>query len=493
MAKEKNKTKRSGGSVIKILVLLLILGVLGGAAGIYLAYSQHYKDKFFKGTVINGIDCSSLSVADVEERLRASAEDYDLTVRFRGGHSGVLRRADMGYRYISDGSVQRLMNEQNPYSWIGELFNRNVEEKTYEVPVETEFDEEQTRNALYALPAMKEENMQAPANADVVFEEGSFRVTPEVEGTTIDRDKVLPVVLDAIRDREKLVDVAAISGAYLAPAVRSDDPELNAQAETLNATIASSITYHMPGGDRVLDGETLRDWLSVDENGHYYKDENVWNEHINAFVDEMAKAVGTVGGERVFHATDIGDVTVSGGDYGWEIDAAAEKAQLASELASSTVTDREPVFASRGFSYENGGLGNTYVEVDLSRQHLWFYKDGNIIFETDVVTGTMSEKYWTPPGIFMVKAMQRNVVLRGNPLPGGGYEYESPVSYWMPFNRDIGMHDATWRGSFGGEIYIWSGSHGCVNLPLYAAETIFNNLTYETPVVCYYSQGYELH
>lgn len=494
MATDKNKKRSSGRKLIIIIIVLLLLGALGGAAGIYLGFSQHYKDKFFKGTVINGIDCSSRTVAEVEEMLRASAEDYALSVRFRDGSTEVLRRSDIGYRYVSDGSVQRLMNEQDPYAWIREIFpGEDKEQAAYEVPVETTFDEELTRTSLYALPEMTEDRMQAPVDAALVFEDGAFQVSKEVEGNTIDRGKVLDVVLDAIREKEALVDVTSIPGSYLSPAVRSDDPELNEKADSLNSIISASITYHMPGGDQVLDGETLLGWLSTDEEGNYYKDDNVWKDHINTYVDEMVAKVGKVGEERVFAATDIGDVRVSGGDYGWEIDAEAEKAQLTRELNESATVDREPVFASRGFSYENNGLGKTYIEVDLSRQHLWFYQDGNIIFDTDVVTGTMSEKYWTPPGIFMVKAMQRNVVLRGNPLPGGGYEYESPVSYWMPFNRDIGMHDATWRGVFGEEIYIWSGSHGCVNLPLSAAETIFNNITYETPIICYYSQDYELH
>ena len=36
----------------------------------------------------------------------------------------------------------------------------------------------------------------------------------------------------------------------------------------------------------------------------------------------------------------------------------------------------------------------------------------------------------------------------------------------MPFvGNSIGLHDASWRGSFGGSIYQSNGSHGCVNLP----------------------------
>ena len=64
-----------------------------------------------------------------------------------------------------------------------------------------------------------------------------------------------------------------------------------------------------------------------------------------------------------------------------------------------------------------------------------------------------------------------------------GPGYASPVSYWMPFNGGVGLHDATWRGSFGGTIYKTNGSHGCVNIPLKAAKVVYENLTYTMPII----------
>ena len=67
-----------------------------------------------------------------------------------------------------------------------------------------------------------------------------------------------------------------------------------------------------------------------------------------------------------------------------------------------------------------------------------------------------------------------------------GADYESPVTYWMPFNGGIGLHDATWRSRFGGSIYYYSGSHGCVNLPYSAAADIYSIVEAGMPVVCYW-------
>ena len=213
---------------------------------------------------------------------------------------------------------------------------------------------------------------------------------------------------------------------------------------------------------------------------------------IHCYVYPMA-AVDTVGTDRQFSATGLGTITVGGGVYGWQIDQDSEVAQLTQELENQTVTEREPVYSSREVSTENNGFGNSYVEIDLSRQHLWLYQNGQLMVESDIVSGTMTEDRYTPPGIFQMYYKQRDKVLKGEIQEDGEPEYEQPVSFWMPFNGGIGLHDATWNSSFGGDKYIYSGSHGCINLPYDIAEQIYNIIDTEMPIICYYSQPYTLH
>ena len=90
----------------------------------------------------------------------------------------------------------------------------------------------------------------------------------------------------------------------------------------------------------------------------------------------------------------------------------------------------------------------------------------------------MSKGYGTPVGIYGITYKERDATLRGE-------GYASPVSYWIPFNGNVGMHDASWRGSFGGEIYLRGGSHGCVNLPVKKAEKIYEYVEKGEPVIVY--------
>ena len=129
--------------------------------------------------------------------------------------------------------------------------------------------------------------------------------------------------------------------------------------------------------------------------------------------------------------------------------------------------------------------GNTYVEIDLTSQHVYMYQDGNLAWDAPCVTGNVSKNYTTPEGIYSLTYKQTDRILRGEKKADGTYEYESHVDYWMPFNGGIGLHDASWRSKFGGTIYQYGGSHGCINLPSAKAKTLSDMVYTGIPVICY--------
>jgi len=125
-------------------------------------------------------------------------------------------------------------------------------------------------------------------------------------------------------------------------------------------------------------------------------------------------------------------------------------------------------------------LGGTYIEVDVSAQHLYYYVNGEVSIETDIVTGDMAKGHGTPSGFFHVYDKQRDKTLKGD-------DYETLVHYWMRLNNNgIGIHDAYWKHEFGGDIYQYNGSHGCINCPPDMAELLWNNVKNKTPVIVYY-------
>ena len=121
------------------------------------------------------------------------------------------------------------------------------------------------------------------------------------------------------------------------------------------------------------------------------------------------------------------------------------------------------------------------MEIDYTNQHLWYYKEGQLLLETDIVSGNISRGNGSPDGVFKIVYKQRNATLVGE-------NYASDVNYFMPFAYNVGIHDASWRNTFGKEIYKTSGSHGCINVPPKKAEKLYKLLETGTPVVAFYRE-----
>ena len=123
----------------------------------------------------------------------------------------------------------------------------------------------------------------------------------------------------------------------------------------------------------------------------------------------------------------------------------------------------------------------------MSRQHLWAYVDYQLVFESSLVSGMGNTQWSTPIGVNEIWSKEKEVILYGTSFDTE-VGYETPVKYWMPINwGGVGLHDADWRDTFGGEIYMGNGSNGCLNLPEATAEQIFNTFPVGTPVIVYES------
>ena len=178
--------------------------------------------------------------------------------------------------------------------------------------------------------------------------------------------------------------------------------------------------------------------------------------------------------------TTLGDtVEVKGGDWGWWLNQKESANKLIEYIDSDKYRfDGEFVWLQEAVSNGDKDYFN-YVEIDLTNQHLYMYKDNELVGDWDIVSGNPNKGNNTPGGTYSLTYKDYEAVLRG---PG----YASPVTYWMPFNGGIGMHDATWQSKFGGTRYKTHGSHGCINMPLSGAKTVFENIDNSFAIICYW-------
>ena len=465
----------------KIVVAGLVGLTCASLAGGYCGIAAYYNTRFFPGTKINGMDFGRQELPAVGTTMRLQSSTYELEVFGRDLKScesdellltitaGDIGLADVGV----DEALHELLGQQNEWLWIQTLTGR---EYAYDMEQEVSFDEEKLKSILRECDWFQRKNMTEPQNAYIggySDEDKGFVIVADTRGSRLNTDKAREAIEEAILHKEASVDLEE-QGCYRTARVLADDEKLLDNLNEANLWLSTEITYDWNGNEVMLNREQLKDWVSI------VKDRPVLDKDaVAAFVKENAKEYDTYGKKRKFVTTMGTEVSLNSGAYGWRTDRSAETEELTQMIYQGSVLQKEPIYSMRAAQKGSNDIGNSYVEADLTHQHLYLYSNGKIVVESDFVSGNVSNGNTTPPGVFGLTYKTMDAVLRGD-------NYETPVKYWMPFNGNIGMHDATWRSSFGGDIYLTSGSHGCINLPYNKAKEIYQYVSTGFPVICYY-------
>ena len=462
------KAKMSAGKKV-VIGIILILSVL--TTGVYFFGVYYFTNHFLPGSVVGSWNCSYMTVDETEELLSRQTAAYVLAVETRGGGREAITEEESGLIYVSDGSVKKLMKEQDRFKW----FLAFQQSSSYEMPLSASFDDkEKLKNAVQSLKCMQPENITEPLDAHIADNGSQFEIVPETQGNAPDRKKTMVAIRKAVSELVQTVNLEE-QGCYQEPAVLRDDEKLNRDCEQMNRLTDTVITYDFADRTEVLDRDTLKDWLIRDSEGEYTIDRT----RVAAYVNDLGYKYDTFGCTRNFRTYNGRQITISGGDYGWAIAQDAETEALMQALLNGETQVREPVYAYTAWSRDTNDIGYTYIEIDLASQRLVFYKDGQPVVDTAVVTGNPNiDGNGTPSGCFAVDAMKSPAVLTGE-------DYEANVTYWMPFCKNVGIHDAPWRTEFGGNLYLLEGSHGCVNVPYDQAQIIYNNIGVGAPVIVY--------
>ena len=469
---------------IKLLrTSLLLAAIIGAFVFYYLTQSYQYTDKFMIGTFVNGNDVSGQTVAEVEEDIRARVEDtYSLTLTFRDGEQETITPEEIGYRYVSTGEVEEAMNNQNPLTWVLRNMGQTVE---IDVPENHTFDEAKLAEVVKAMPEFQVENVVTPTNAYLnITDKNEFEIVPETQGNAPIADAILPALNELVTNSEMEGNLNDIKGSYETPTVTADNPDLIYQRDNLNKFLSTKITYKLPkDATKTIDRGMLINWITRQDNGYYYLDDTTIHDNCAKFVAEIAAQVDERHNSIPFPSTNSGTINLSCAEYGHVIDQPGETEALFKELKDCTSEEKEPLYSLN--KNVDPRFGGTYVEADLTNQHVYYYENGQLILDTPCVSGTKYDSSrHTVLGLYSIYYKQRNRTLQG-PMVNGVPSYTSFVNFWMPFYKGYGLHDASWRGSFGGTIYYSSGSHGCINLPYNAAATLYEHTEVGTPVIVF--------
>ena len=452
---------------------VLIAAVAAGA--VYVGMGQKYKRVYFPNTTVNGLNVSGLTPEETKQRITEETNGYTLTIQERGGETETIQGADIGLHPEFDGTLEQILQNQSTLAW-GFHVGRYVD---YTIDTMAAFDETKLSDAVSGLTCLTPERAEAPRDAyisDYISGKG-YEIVPEEQGASPDPQLLSSAVHDAILNFQESLSLED-ADVYEKPQITADNEALNAELEAWNKYVHTTVTYRFGSKSEVLDGEKIHTWLVSDGQGGVSLDDA----KIGEYVSWLAQTYNTAYKPKTLKTSYGQTVTISKSVYGWKINQSEETAALKQILLSCESQEREPVYSQTAASHDGNDYGNTYAEINLTAQHMFFYKEGKLVVESDFVSGNESRGWSTPAGVYPLSYKQRNATLKGE-------NYATPVSYWMPFNGGIGMHDAYWRSSFGGKIYKTNGSHGCINLPPAVAKTIYENISAGMPVICYHLDG----
>lgn len=459
----------------KLLIILAIIFTV--IVFIYIGMSVFFMSHFYFRTTLNGKGVSGYSANKVHENWKEDIQNYSLRIVESDGTESELLGADIDLVLQWDDTIANMISKQNGFEWPIKLFK--PDNLTSEAIVT--FDEGKLDTVIDGFSFMDESKQKMPVDATVseYDEENGFTLVESVPGTAINEPILKKAVETALYGLAGTYQITEGNG-YLAPKVTNDNEKLLSAIETMNKYIDSVIEYEVGSETETLDVSTFADWISINDKQKIEIDE----EKVAEFIDEMEAKYNTFGKTKSL-ATSYGTtINVGNCHYGWQIDPELEAEAIVNDIKGGEKVTRDFNYKYTAASHSGNDYGNSYVEINLTAQHLFLYKDGNLVIESDFVSGNVSNGNATPTGVFGVTYTEKDATLRGD-------NYATPVSFWMPFNGNVGMHDATWRSSFGGSTYKRSGSHGCINLPYSAAQTIFNTVSAGYPVFVYELAGTE--
>ncbi len=450
--------------------IAIALGITIGLTAGYLASTFFMTDKVMPGTTINGADFSMTPRSEINNKLSAMEKDaYSLTVRDIHGKDVIIHGSDIDL--AADFPVDSL-RVQNPLIYPYYMLRPGT---YYIEPESVSYDASKLQSIINNTVLPADGSTDAPVDAFLTdyIPGAGYTIADEIDGDTPDPEKVSKLINDAITERVPFIDLAA-SDCYYKASIRSDNDYLTQTAASLNDALTASITYDLGNQTIILNADTYYPWIITAEDGTTTLDKD----KVNEYVSKLKSSTDTAYTTRSFTTVSGRTIAVKG-PYGYNISKKKEAEQLTSDILSGETVEREPIYTTKGFQRSGQEYGGNYIEVDMSNQKVYLIQDGKTTFTSDCVTGNTSLGRGTPSGIFSIMYKAKNVVLRGA-------NYASPVTYWMPFYNGCGFHDASWRGSFGGTIYRGNGSHGCVNMPISSAKTLYGYVEAGLPVITYY-------
>ncbi len=446
---------------------------------IYLGLAWYYSDTYIQGVMINGLYVTGMTPEQVNEALLQKTDEASFTItdKYEATYEIPIHEMDFQYTYLDE--LKELKEGENPLTWGWSLVSG--ESKSYDITPEGVCNTQLLQQYLLSMELIKNQADPDNLRVEIVLGDNGYELIDDT-ANLLDVEMTVQAIENAVLSGERYLNLEE-AGCYVEIDYTDKMLETLALWKKVEELQNVEITCQFYDSDEIIDATVICDFISVDKKGDFVLDEDnelVLNEEeVAAYVESLAKKHDSVGGPWNFHATRGGMVTIEKGNYGYKLNQDKQIAYLLEQLYAKENDTASAIYSQKGWGDTSGDIGSTYIEVDMTNQMMYYYSDNQLILSTPVVTGNISRGNGTPARVCYIYYKQRNRTLIGE-------DYRTPVSYWMAVYGNIGIHDASWRGKFGGTIYKTNGSHGCINTPTKAVSQLYEMAEEGTPVVMFY-------
>lgn len=437
---------------------------------------------FPDGTKIAGIDISGKTFEDANKALKQKINDYSVKATL-DNTTFVIKASDALYSLNKDFSIAKYYDyvtdegEKKPNPIYDEKLYVFGDEKTIKANILKAYYKAKYGNADY-----KNTDTIDVTKPNLVFDKSSnkFKFEDGKDYVVYDYTEALGTIYKACVNFEKTA--SAQSKSTTTPkesASEVKDAQTIIDKANSYIDLAVKIDFTMSDGKttyETIPAATLAGFVNYDKKTTAI---TINKTKVTEYVTSVSKNHSKAGTEAAKFMTHDGSYITLDAKVGSETVNATDLTTKVYNTVGNKKSDTLKAVYNKDTN-EAGILdfGGTYCEVDLEHQKVYAYKNGKLIVDAPCVTGCVSNGNYTPNGLYQIWLRNSKCYLDG---PG----YHTYVNYFVAFNRGIGFHDALWRSSFGGTTYLYSGSHGCINMPLNPAAVIYENFKVGDYVVCY--------
>ena len=467
------KTLSVAGKSTAIVLLIIVIGMF--------VLHGYFTSHFPSNTYIYGVEVSDMSLKEARDALAQSCNNYQLTLIEKNGKTEIIKATEINMTVIIDDAFDDILKFKSGYFRLFAVLKNQSPDPGDTITYT--YDKNLLNKRISELDCLTNTSPNEPVDAKLYYSDGEFKIQPSSTGDEVNAELLKSKIESAIDDQDLFLNLED-ENLYSQPEVLSDDPILASKKEVFDKLTGIDITLRFGDAVEKITPEIVASWYVFDSSGQLRFDDS----RIDDYVSELADKYNTISLPKLFVTHYDETIEIGNSYYGWQLDNEyasqmirsyiSEKKSISLDLTDrSEESDKWWLKVAAGYGDYNY-YGKTYAEVSINEQYMWMYMDGQIVFESEVVTGTPDEEHDTPVGIYSIIYKEQNATLRGE-------DYETEVAYWMVFTYDIGFHDADWQSSFGDDTYEYSGSHGCVNLPVDAAEELYDLVYVGMPVFVY--------